>query len=174
MTLPYLIFPCCQTNPSAAGGGGGGRPSGYAETPSAARNSRVSGNSVESSTTAAAAATTTNTPPTAHEAKIASNPSSTTANTPTDGTLSVVHTAKSHPSSSNLLLVKKAISKLETLIVIVKGTHAWTEDRNQGGGASEFRAPVVEKKLEVLFHRCEDAHAEADAVTEEFVRNPSQ
>lgn len=64
------------------------------------------------------------------------------------------------------------MSKLETLIATVEDTHAWTEDRNQGGGASEFRAPVFDKKLEVLFHRCEDAHAEADAATEAFLLNP--
>lgn len=62
------------------------------------------------------------------------------------------------------------MAKLGEISKDLEAQRAWTTDtRTPGGGMHEFRASVFDKKLERLFRRCEEAHEEADAVSEAYL-----
>lgn len=66
--------------------------------------------------------------------------------------------------------VQAVMAKLGAVGSELKVERAWAiDDRKPGGGMHEFRASVFNKKLERLFKRCEEAHEEADAVSEAYI-----
>ncbi|CAM9526937.1 unnamed protein product [Pylaiella littoralis] len=66
--------------------------------------------------------------------------------------------------------VNGVVAKLDVLGSDLEEARAWTADnRKPGGGMHEFRALVFDKKQEMLFRRCEEAHEEAEAISEAYL-----
>lgn len=76
---------------------------------------------------------------------------------------------KTRANDASRRRVDAVIAALHVLGSELEEARAWTTDnRKPGGGMHEYRASVFDKKQEVLFRRCEEAHAEADAVSEAY------
>ena len=79
-------------------------------------------------------------------------------------------TFSSRANELNSRGVQAAIAKLGAIGSDLEAERAWAvDDTEPGGGMHEFRASVFDKKMERLFRRCEDAHEEADAVSEAYI-----
>ncbi|CAN0025427.1 unnamed protein product [Ectocarpus fasciculatus] len=79
-------------------------------------------------------------------------------------------TFESRARKANSRGVEAVVAKLGEIGRDLDSQRAWTTDtRTPGGGMHEFRASVFDKKLERLFRRCEEAHEEADAVSEAYL-----
>lgn len=79
-------------------------------------------------------------------------------------------TFESRARKANSRGVEAVVARLGEIGRDLEAQRAWTTDtRTPGGGMHEFRASVFDKKLERLFRRCEDAHEEADAVSETYL-----
>eukprot|EP00752_Nemacystus_decipiens_P018232 g16360.t1 len=76
----------------------------------------------------------------------------------------------SRANKANSRGVEAVIAKLGKIGADLEAERAWAvDDREPGGGMHEFRASVFDKKMERLSRRCEDAHEEADAVSEAYI-----
>lgn len=66
--------------------------------------------------------------------------------------------------------VRAVVARLGAIGSELEVERAWAvDDRKPGGGMHEFRASVFNRKLGRLFKRCEEAHEEADAVSEAYL-----
>lgn len=111
-------------------------------------------------------------PPTGqqHELRLSPTPSITAAASNKSSKQLKPSTFSSRTNEINSRGVQAAMAKLETIGSDLKAEGAWAvDDRNPGGGMHEFRAAVFDKKLDRFFKRCEEAHEEADAVSEAYL-----
>ena len=65
--------------------------------------------------------------------------------------------------------VEAMIEKLGVFGNDLEKEKAWTTDDSPEGGLHEFRVSVFDKKLLTMSKRCEEAHEEADAVSDAYL-----
>ena len=79
-------------------------------------------------------------------------------------------TFSSRANEMNSRGVQAVVAKLEGIGRELEAERTWAvDDRKPGGGMHEFRASVFDKKVERLSRRCEEAHEEADTVSDAYI-----
>lgn len=94
----------------------------------------------------------------------ASSPVATTSSAQPETT-----TSASRANKINSRGVEAMIDKLGVFGGDLEKEKAWTTDGTPGGGLHEFRASMFDKKLKMMSKRCEEAHDEADAVSDAYL-----
>ncbi|CAM9588177.1 unnamed protein product [Hapterophycus canaliculatus] len=93
------------------------------------------------------------------------NPSATAdSNKPSKSTF------KSRDDGASSRGVQAALTKLGAIGSDLEAERAWVADRRKpNGGMHEFRSSVFERRLNILFRKCEEVHQEASAATEAYL-----
>ncbi len=97
-------------------------------------------------------------------AEAASSPAATTSSAQAE-----TSTFASRANNMNSRGVETMIDKLGVFGSDLEKEKAWTTNDTIGGGLHEFRAAVFDKKLETMSKRCEEAHEEAEAVSDAYL-----